>query len=264
VAACGFAPAYCVGQETSWIALTRTQPCIVICDCSPPADGIQRLIVDAAARHIPIVLSDARIQQRTVDGSLIPSKQVAWLTFPVSRDAFAAMLDAQLLSAADVVRRVAAGVAGITIPIAVSIRPELLAVVPPAVSTSHPSERTMDRPPDDRPMNHETSELDDVQELRSAIARALAANPIYDQSLRRAVWTYVSAERDAGTSPGGVIMSLTELVAAARIGPASIDQALTRRVILWCVEAYFGQLGGDTMTRDGDTAYSVPVLVSNR
>ena len=89
VATCGFAPAYSAGQEASWLALTRTQPCIVICDCSAPADGIQRLIVDASARHIPLILSDARMQQRVDEGSLLLPPQVAWLTFPISRDAFA-------------------------------------------------------------------------------------------------------------------------------------------------------------------------------
>ena len=64
-------------------------------------------------------------------------------------------------------------------------------------------------------------------------------------------------------SPGSVIVSLTELVEAAGIGPASVDQALTRRVILWCVEAYFGQLGGNAAPRDGDIADAGPVLVSN-
>lgn len=263
VAACGFAPAYSAGQEASWLALTRTQPCIVICDCSAPANGIQRLIVDASARHIPLILSDARMQQRVDDGSLVLPQQVAWLTFPISRVAFAAMLDAMLPSPADVVRRVTAGVAGATIPLAVSMRARLLVLVPPTLPASHASAETTDQPRSDRPANQPTSELTDVQDLRSTIAAALAARPIYDQSLRRAVWTYVGAERDGGMAPGDVILSLTELVEAAGIGPASVDQALTRRMILWCVEAYFGQLGGNAAPRDG-VSDAGPMLVSNR
>ncbi len=262
VAACGFAPAYFVGQEAAWLALTRTQPCIVICDCSAPADGIQRLIAEAAARHIPLVLSDARMKQRVDEGSLVPPEQVAWLTFPVSRDAFAAMLQALLPSPADVVRRVTSGVAGAPIPPVVNVRARLLVLVPPARPTSLPSEGTMDRPRGDHEVSDTASELADVHDLRSAIATALAARPIYDKSLRRAVWTYVGAERDAGRSPGSVIVSLTELVEAAEIGPTSVDQALTRRVILWCVEAYFGQLGGEAAPYDA--AEAGPVLVSNR
>jgi len=122
----------------------------------------------------------------------------------------------------------------------------------------------MDVPRSDRSVNDTTSEFPDVDDLRLAIGSALAARPIYDRSLRRAVWTYVCAERDAGTSPGGVILSVTDLVDAAGIEPVSIDQALKRRVILWCVEAYFGQLGGDAASWDGDTPKAGPVLVSNR
>jgi hypothetical protein len=214
VARCGFAPAYFEGQEAP-LALARTQPCLVICDCAAPAEGIQSLIVDASARHIPLVLSDARMKLRVDEGSLVLPQRVSWLTFPVSRDAFAAMLDALLPSPARAARDVTAGVA---------------------------------------------VELADVQELRSAIASALAARPVCDQSLRRAVWTYVGAERDAGTSPARVIVLLIELVEAARVGPMSIEQSLTRRVILWCVEAYFGQLDDD-VARVGDLSDAGPVLV---
>jgi hypothetical protein len=36
---------------------------------------------------------------------------------------------------------------------------------------------------------------------------------------------------------------VAEEIALRRRVVASVSQALTRRVILWCVEAYFGQLG---------------------
>jgi hypothetical protein len=105
----------------------------------------------------------------------------------------------------------------------------------------------------------------DTLDLRAAIVAALAAKPVYDQSLRRFIWTYVTAERDAGTSAGRVIMSLTELVDAAKITPPALGEALTHRVILWCVEAYFGQLGGvDVSLRATDTSHSEPMLVSRR
>lgn len=263
VAACGFAPAYYVGRESAWLALTRTQPRIVICDCAAPAEGIRRLIVDAAARNIPLILSDTRMQQRVGEGSLLPTHQVAWLTFPISRDAFAAMIDTLLPSPADIVRRVTAGVADAAIPLAISRRARLLVFVSPAPTTQHHSEETMDQPRSDFPADDTTSEIADVNDLRLAIGAALAARPIYDLSLRRAVWIYVGAARDAGMSPGGIIVSLTELVDAAEIGPASIDQALKRRLILWCVEAYFGQLGGDAAPQGNDTPGAGPILVSN-
>jgi hypothetical protein len=205
------ASAYFEGQEAS-LALARTQPCLVICDCAAPAEGMQSLIVDASARHIPLVLSDERMKLCVDEGSLVLSQRVSWLTFPVSRDAFAAMLDALLPSPAHAVRGLTGGVA---------------------------------------------AELADVQDLRLAIGSVLAARPVCDQSLRRAVWTYVGAERDAGPSPARVIALLIELIEAARVGP--IEQSLTRRVILWCVEAYLGQLNDD-VARVGDLSDAGPVL----
>lgn len=103
----------------------------------------------------------------------------------------------------------------------------------------------MDRPPDDLPAERSPAELADAEDLRSVISAALAATPVDEQSLRRGVWTYVGAERQAGVSPGHVIVALTDLVDAAGIAPAAARETLMRRVILWCVEAYFGHLGGE-------------------
>ena len=61
--------------------------------------------------------------------------------------------------------------------------------------------------------------------------------------LRRGVVAFVGEERHAGTSPGRVILTLTKLIEHARVSRAE-RHALMRRVILWCVEAYFGYLGG--------------------
>lgn len=107
-------------------------------------------------------------------------------------------------------------------------------------------------------------ELADAQDLRSVIAAALATTPVDQESLRRGVWTYVGAERYAGAPAGRVIVSLTELVEAARLEPASVRQRITRRVILWCVEAYFGHLGGDVVGQDSDAFSDQPMNVSNR
>lgn len=92
-------------------------------------------------------------------------------------------------------------------------------------------------------------EIEDAQDLRSVIAAALAATPVDEESLRRGVWTYVGAERDVGARPGLVIVTLTELVEAAPKLPRTVRDDLLRRVILWCVEAYFGQLGGESVRR---------------
>lgn len=107
-------------------------------------------------------------------------------------------------------------------------------------------------------------ELADAADLRSVIAAALAANPVDEDALRRGVWTLVGTERDAGASPGQVIMSLTDLVGEAGLAPFSEQQARLRRVILWCVEAYFGHLGGDVLGREPHAFGDLPQPESNR
>ena len=108
------------------------------------------------------------------------------------------------------------------------------------------------------------SQLADAQDLRAVISESLRANRSDEQALRRGVWTYVGAERNEGTSAGHVIMALTELVDEADIRPLSVRQALMRRVILWCVEAYFGHLGGDVVGRDGQALSDTPMPISRR
>jgi CheY-like chemotaxis protein len=265
VAHCGFSPAFRFGDEEPRRSLARTQPCVVICDCTAPAHGIQHLIADASSRHIPLVLSDMRMPESVNMRTLTLARQLAWLTFPISRAAFGAMLDGLLPPFIDVLHTVATSVAGISIAAAVSVRTLARANVlgnPPGAHI--PEQDVTDRPRTDRLVDRGAVSLADAMDLRSTIVAALAAKPVYEQSLRRAVETYVAAERDAGASPGQVMLVLTELVGAARIVPASVAVALTRQVILWCVEAYFGQLGVEGATRDGDIPHAEPVLVSNR
>jgi hypothetical protein len=89
------------------------------------------------------------------------------------------------------------------------------------------------------------AQAQDTTDLESVIADALAAAPIDITALRRGVWTYVGEERHVRTSPGIVILRLTEMIDASP-GISALERApLTKRVILWCVEAYFGQLGGE-------------------
>ena len=101
-------------------------------------------------------------------------------------------------------------------------------------------------------------QIADVADLRAVILAALAATPIDDTMLRRGVWTYVGVERHAGTSPGHVIMALNDLIDEAAVSPLAARQALTRRLILWCVEAYFGHLGGDVVGRAGLALSDMP------
>jgi hypothetical protein len=93
-------------------------------------------------------------------------------------------------------------------------------------------------------------DLADAKELRSVIAAGLAETPINENTLRCAVWNFVGVERRAGVPPALVITRLTGLIDGADIAPMSTCLALTRRVILWCVEEYFGHLGGDALAMD--------------
>jgi hypothetical protein len=108
------------------------------------------------------------------------------------------------------------------------------------------------------------AQLLDAEDLRSVISAALAATPIDEKALRRGVWTLVGMERDAGAAPGYIIIALTDLVDMATITPASVKQGCLRQVILWCVEAYFGHLGGDALSHDANLVASSPRTTSNR
>jgi hypothetical protein len=93
-------------------------------------------------------------------------------------------------------------------------------------------------------------DLADAKELRSAIASILADTPMDEQALRVAVWSFVGTERRAEVPPALVITRLTEFIDDANITPLSARLALTRQVILWCVEEYYGHLGGDALAMD--------------
>ena len=94
------------------------------------------------------------------------------------------------------------------------------------------------------------AELAETADLRSAVAASLAAAPINDISLRRDVWMLVGMERGTGASPSQVITTLTDLVDEAAFTTISARHGRLRQVILWCVEAYFGHLGGDVLRGD--------------
>jgi len=93
-------------------------------------------------------------------------------------------------------------------------------------------------------------DLADAKSLRAVITAVLERAPVDEQALRCAVWTFVGNERRAGVPPALVITRLTGLIDEANIVPLSARIALTRRVILWCVEEYFGRLGGDALARN--------------
>ena len=92
------------------------------------------------------------------------------------------------------------------------------------------------------------AQAEDTKDLEAAILTALSASPIDITALRRGVWTFVGEERHVGTPPGRVILELTEMIDASTRTSRMERAAVTKRVILWCVEAYFGQLGGGVAT----------------
>jgi hypothetical protein len=111
----------------------------------------------------------------------------------------------------------------------------------------------MDRLPPARAATRTIEQLLSARDLRAAIVEALVSAPLDEQALRDGVWTYVRAEREVGVAPGVVILALTEMVEAANLRPNDIALLRTRQVILWCVEAYFGHLGGDALGRDRES-----------
>ena len=108
----------------------------------------------------------------------------------------------------------------------------------------------MVRPPPVRAATRTVAQLHNADDYRAVIVEALAASPVDEQTLRDGVWTYVRLEREVGVAPGLVILELTQMVEAAKLVPHEAALARTRQLILWCVEAYFGHLGGDAVGRD--------------
>ena len=110
----------------------------------------------------------------------------------------------------------------------------------------------MNRPPskDTRTL----AQAQDTTDLEAVIAAALKTAPIDITALRRGVWTYVGEERHVRTSPGVVILRLTQMIDASMRGAPVERAAITRQVILWCVEAYFRQLGGELSPRPENDA----------
>ena len=94
---------------------------------------------------------------------------------------------------------------------------------------------------------HHIADAAEAREPRALISESLRQYFGDEEALRRGVWSYVDAQRAAGTSPGLVLLELTKLVEDVNIVPVARQKALTRSVITWCVEAYFGCLGGDVV-----------------
>ena len=90
VADSGFTPAYPDADETPWASLVRTQPCIAICDCDVSVEHIEELVLEAWARHVPVLVSATG---RSTKARSLQPRRVARFKLPVSPEAFRVMLD---------------------------------------------------------------------------------------------------------------------------------------------------------------------------
>ena len=122
----------------------------------------------------------------------------------------------------------------------------------------------MDRLPPARAATRTLAQHRDARDLRAVIVDVLAGTPIDEQALRDGVWTYVREEREVGVAPGVVILALTDMVERAKIVPDTARTEWTREVILWCVEAYFGQLGGVAVNRGREAPGDEPAQATAR
>ena len=93
VAECGFEIATAAAAEPSWLAVTRTQPALVICDCSGPEQHARALLVEAVARGLPLLLIAASHEEVTVRPWPF-LERIACLEFPIARERFGMVLDA--------------------------------------------------------------------------------------------------------------------------------------------------------------------------
>jgi hypothetical protein len=122
VVGAGFRPSFPAGTESVALTMTRTQPRLVICDCSNAVDNIQRFLVEISSRGLPLMLCEP-LDVPAIDRELAIARSVRWFTLPISRDAFRALIDGLLDPLLDEVHRVTANVAGLGIDAGIKLRP---------------------------------------------------------------------------------------------------------------------------------------------
>lgn len=93
----GFTFATMMQAEPGWLSLTRTRPALVMCDATGPEDGVRRLIAEAFARGLPVLLLGMTEEQQSVRGRHVPSA-VVWLPFPLARVDFQASIEKLLMA----------------------------------------------------------------------------------------------------------------------------------------------------------------------
>ena len=117
----GFTPAFWAESEPAWLSITRTQPCIVICDCEGPRSDVQRLLSDASVRRVPVLLSRSQ-SGNDFEPVLSIGQRVGWFTFPATRDTFQATLDQLMPVVRPTILRGTGGLMGMRAEGALSVR----------------------------------------------------------------------------------------------------------------------------------------------
>ena len=106
--------------EPAWLALMRTQPALVICDCAGPEPEIKRLLVEVVVRRIPLLMV-ATTRESAVPRTWPLPERVAWLEFPIAREVFHTVINDLLQSEREIMRRqLALHGAGVTIEAAIT------------------------------------------------------------------------------------------------------------------------------------------------
>ena len=82
---CGLAAARCPDDEPASLSLTRTQPCLVICDGDLPETAVSGMVMEVAARRIPLLVSTPDGASARDDGALPGVRRIS---FPVGQRAF--------------------------------------------------------------------------------------------------------------------------------------------------------------------------------
>ncbi len=119
---CGFEVTTPAPTEPPWLSVTRTQPVLVICDGMGPELNTKRLIVEAVARGLPLLIVAALHEEVTARVGPL-SDRVAWLEFPIARDRFRTTIDGLMIPRRTIIRRnLTLKGAGVTIEAGITAR----------------------------------------------------------------------------------------------------------------------------------------------
>jgi hypothetical protein len=93
VGECSFEVTVPAPAEPPWLAVARTQPALVICDCTSAALDVKGLMIEAVARGLPLLIVGAPNERAVARKWPLPQR-IAWLELPIAVDRFRITLDA--------------------------------------------------------------------------------------------------------------------------------------------------------------------------